>query len=179
MLTKSIVGRWNLSPPELHKCVYHSAKSELAGWNRSSYASPHSRTWWVGFSAVLTTFVQLQLNLKLGQKELTSASNILSRYSQKICPRPPRRFKLGPGIFFHPCPIQLKSYCCMKIIPKIIPLRFSLDNLLAKQCFHSFSGEPHFCTVDKQTCFIILKLFLSLLGIRLFPHTVCCFVCIC
>lgn len=48
MSTKSIVGRWNLSPPELHKHVYHAAKSELADLITSSYASAHSRTWWAG-----------------------------------------------------------------------------------------------------------------------------------
>lgn len=68
MLTKSIVGRWNLSPLELHKHVYHGAKSELAGLITSSYASPHSRTWWVGLSAVLTTFIHIQLSLELGQR---------------------------------------------------------------------------------------------------------------
>ena len=68
MLTKSIVGRWNLSPPELHKCVYHGAKSELAGWNRSSYASPHSRTGWVGFNAVLTAFFSFNSTWNLGRK---------------------------------------------------------------------------------------------------------------
>lgn len=79
MSTKAIVGRWNLSPPELHKRVYHGAKSELAGLISGSYASARSRAWWAGHSAVLTTFIQLQLSLELGHKKLTSASNMLCR----------------------------------------------------------------------------------------------------
>lgn len=116
--------------------------SPCQGWISSSAPQPCAsapcRTLGWARCAVLTTFIQLQLSLQLGQGELTSASNARRGCSQQSCPRPPRRLQLWPEIFFHPCPTQLKRKN-VTAVWKLLHLPI-LDKLLANRLFCAF-GE--------------------------------------